>query len=502
MKLNGETSISAIASASNNASVLDLINNGSSSFSNMVEASRQNGPVTPDGAPPRPVALVPIFENIPEALTTLPHWVLWKYDFDTYKPRKDPLTGQWSRISIEEPRWSKVLYQVGGGRKARSDGPSTWSSFDDVVAAYRRYYYTRDQFDGIGFCMTVESGLVGFDFDHCLNDGVLSEAEARYLTMLDSYAELSPSGHGLRIFTRGVLPPEGRRLGNLEIYVSGRYLTVTGHRLDTAPHTINERHDAVAAVHADVFRDRFARRGKGAPQTGTVTIEMTDAEIEERLDKIRQSAKVGERFILLYDCGDFGNVIFQRADKSQSAADMELCSTLVWWFGLDPVLIDRIFRDSALMRNKWDEKRGAKTYGEMTVAKAIAESDGTYSQGYRPLYNLIGLEARPGAAVWILGTELDVDLASPKVSEAVLVASPGDYWSRNFTKALRGRSVTVFVGGDGGVAPELSVTIRDALLAQMNELPVLQQRQIHRALVLPDGVDSWRSYFGQLGKGV
>ena len=41
--------------------------------------------------------------------------------------------------------------------------------------------------------------------------------------------------------------------------------------------------------------------------------------------------------------------------------------------------MDSLFRQSALMRPKWDEKRGSQTYGEITLRKALG------SEGYRPI---------------------------------------------------------------------------------------------------------------------
>jgi len=52
-----------------------------------------------------------------------------------------------------------------------------------------------------------------------------------------------------------------------------------------------------------------------------------------------------------------------------SAADLALCNHLAFWTGKDPQAIDRIFRKSGLMRPKWDEKRGAQTYGERTIPR-------------------------------------------------------------------------------------------------------------------------------------
>ena len=39
----------------------------------------------------------------------------------------------------------------------------------------------------------------------------------------------------------------------------------------------------------------------------------------------------------------------------------------------DAAQIDRLFRQSGLMRDKWDELHGEQTYGETTIAKALAK---------------------------------------------------------------------------------------------------------------------------------
>ena len=59
------------------------------------------------------------------------------------------------------------------------------------------------------------------------------------------------------------------------------------------------------------------------------------------------------------------------AYPSQSEADLALCAILGAHSAGDEAQIDRLFRKSRLYRDKWDERRGAKTYGEKTVAKAL-----------------------------------------------------------------------------------------------------------------------------------
>jgi primase-polymerase (primpol)-like protein len=56
--------------------------------------------------------------------------------------------------------------------------------------------------------------------------------------------------------------------------------------------------------------------------------------------------------------------------ESQSEADLALCRMLAYWTDGNEQQMDRLFRRSCLMRPKWDEWRGAETYGERTLRVA------------------------------------------------------------------------------------------------------------------------------------
>ena len=64
---------------------------------------------------------------------------------------------------------------------------------------------------------------------------------------------------------------------------------------------------------------------------------------------------------------------------SHSEADLALCSLLAFWCNRDAVQIDRIFRSSGLMREKWDERHGAQTYGQMTISEAVEGCTAVYN---------------------------------------------------------------------------------------------------------------------------
>ena len=60
---------------------------------------------------------------------------------------------------------------------------------------------------------------------------------------------------------------------------------------------------------------------------------------------------------------------------------MTLVQMLAFWCGGDVEQMDRLFRQSGLMRNKWDEMRGNDTYGVITIKNAIRNT----KEFYHPL---------------------------------------------------------------------------------------------------------------------
>ena len=94
------------------------------------------------------------------------------------------------------------------------------------------------------------------------------------------------------------------------------------------------------------------------------SIRHPDIERDEELINKARKGKYGGNFQKLWqgDTSGYG---------SQSEADLALCNHLNFWTGGDPQRIDRLFRQSGLMRPKWDEQRGAQTYGAIFIAKTM-----------------------------------------------------------------------------------------------------------------------------------
>ena len=88
------------------------------------------------------------------------------------------------------------------------------------------------------------------------------------------------------------------------------------------------------------------------------------ADDEALLKKAMKANKTGDQFKRLWDDDTTDH------DSDESAADYHVYRLLAFWTGGDGARVDRLFRRSKLMRDKWDEKRGKRTYGELTIAGA------------------------------------------------------------------------------------------------------------------------------------
>jgi hypothetical protein len=174
---------------------------------------------------------------------------------------------------------------------------------------------------------------------------------------LGSYAEVSPTGTGVKVFLRGRWPANWNRRGPVEVYDRGRYFTVTGRRLPQAPPSVNERQAALERFHAD------GARGV-QPAGDNPAVKAIGALDDDLLIQRARQARNGDRFARLWDGDPSGY-------QSESEADLALCGHLAYWTGRDADRVDRLFRLSGLFRPKWDERRGEETYGQRTIATAL-----------------------------------------------------------------------------------------------------------------------------------
>ena len=259
-------------------------------------------------------------ERIPEELKGLSNWVLWK---------PEPRDGKWTKppYCVENP-----------GRKASSTDPSTWSDFETAVQV------AQEQQCGIGSALTEDFGIVGVDFDNSLDD----EDFLRWIKKFNSYAEISPSGNGYRIFVKGTIPKALKR-GSVECYSKGRYLTVTGNRIEGSP-------DSVRCLNGELeeFYAEFAPPGVESTGPPRNSSEPVPSSIKDVLSLIRGS-KQENKFFSLFEGSSEGY-------PSKSEADAAMFAILAFWCQRDPQLVRDVALSSKRNRPKWLSGRGKQDW--------------------------------------------------------------------------------------------------------------------------------------------
>lgn len=248
--------------------------------------------------------------------------------------------------------------------------PKTWGTYEQAVKACKEYNYS-----GIGFVFTAESDFCGIDIDHCINEnGEINKNALDIVSTMDSYTEISPSGTGLHIIYKGKVHDEWKKKKtnaldkgiHLEMYQKDRYFTFTENRLNEFD--VMEREPHAELIYQAYMLDE-EKTEKTAVQAEKKPLTLTDRDI---IDKAMNSAN-GMKFARLFN-GDTSDY-----DNDDSRADLALCSMLAFWCNKDISMMDRIFRQSKLMREKWDEKHGRDTYGNITMQKAVENCMNTYS---------------------------------------------------------------------------------------------------------------------------
>ena len=318
---------------------------------------------------------------IPAELREHAHWVLWRHEQRNGKGTKVPLVAR-------PPKDRGTASGMQRRFPASTTNPGTWRTFEETTTAWRA---SEGFFDGIGFVFT-NTPFAGVDFDDCIDDaGELHPVVARYVALLDSYTEVSPSGSGLHVIIRANVPSGADKKtnrtpwgGSFECYSEGRYFTMTGRTHETA-RTIGDRQEQLEQIRDAIWP------AQPAPVRSPSLNGRAHLDDRELLEKMF-AATNGASIAALYHGDTSGHA------DDDSSADLALCNHLAFWTAGDANRIDSMFRGSGLMRAKWDERRGASTYGQRTINKALAGATESYDPGRPPTPQNPGASPAGGGA--------------------------------------------------------------------------------------------------------
>lgn len=339
--------------------------------------------------PDRPTYLVPLPDQMPEELRRHPIWLFWKAEWRTDKAGKG--------------RWNKTPYCVNTrGRKARTNDQRTQVPYENAV---EQWPYVG--MDGMG--IVLRNGFAGCDIDNCVgNTGTIIPEARAILEFLGSYCEFSPTSTGVKAVFKGSmsdlvnapgyegihpkdLPNKKKFPQGFEVefydHTSPRYFTVTGHRVPGFPEQIVDCQERFVRLYRGLFtgeipraKETGLRRGLAAEtQRQVLDLGVTDHQVLG----LAMEARNGDKFRALYKDGDTSGYL-----DDASRADQALCGLLAFWVGADPERIDRLFRSSALMRDKWDRD----DYRERTIDRAISTTRDFYDWTSHYIADEVALE--------------------------------------------------------------------------------------------------------------
>lgn len=250
--------------------------------------------------------------GIPELLRQQKRWAPWKA---TWKEDRQ----KWDKV----PRHPSNPVERG----LSTAKVESWVSYEAAKKAFEAH---KDELAGLGYVMTGEHGIVGYDLDNCVQDGVVAEWAREVVNRVGSYCEWSPSGNGLRIFCRGSIPRDwANHDQGMECYAGHRprFLTLTGLLFEDSPLEVVETPN-------DVHEDLMAKYAKAQQTAEVISIEMPDVLDEMCLPDFKELGlpqKV-ERFLAEGDHdGDRSAILHSSgvALYSKGLTDIEVFSMLV-----------------------------------------------------------------------------------------------------------------------------------------------------------------------------
>lgn len=269
---------------------------------------------------------------IPKEILHTRRWGVWKFEADTNggKPKKVP-------------------YSAITGRRISHSILSSWVSYREALKGFKTGDY-----DGLGFLLSKNDGLVFIDIDNCIDEcgGISAFAQEIISLFPKTYIEYSPSGTGFHLLVKGTIPCNRKNTEKgIELYSDKRYMAFTGNAYTAAEPAFAQ--DALNEIVRRLFRNASATQLSISKASGNAA----DADVLVQARRGRNA----DVFSLLWS----GN--WEGRYRSQSEADMRLISLLYYYSG-DAEQTRRLFSQSGLGQR---DKSRFDDYLTRTISKVV-----------------------------------------------------------------------------------------------------------------------------------
>lgn len=294
-------------------------------------------------------------------------WIVWQAQPDPGKPKPrkvpiDPVTG--GNINHLAPS-SWMIFEVA----------QSWAATDDSC--------------GVGFVLTANDPYFCIDLDNARDPatGAPTEQAAQVMAMFPgAYMEVSHSGKGYHIFGQGAMPEwsmNKNQSNGMEIYHVERYIAL-GHHGQGDPdlnwQSVLESFCAIYMGRREQVTPTEWSEGPCDDWSGpTVDIDLIERAMNSRPSMFSNGASFAELWNADVDAlsrnypDNFGG----NRPYDASSADAALMAHLAFWTGKDCARMDRLFRQSGLMRPKYEQR---KDYGPRTITGAVSRCKQVYRE--------------------------------------------------------------------------------------------------------------------------
>lgn len=272
---------------------------------------------------------------------------------------------------IEKPQ--KIPYNPVTGRRASSVDPAHWVDFETASNAAQT-----DQYVGAGFVFTEQDPFFFADFDNQLQpDGSWSPLVMSVVARFPGcMMEVSQSSTGLHLVGMCAKPlthrtrPHLKPAPNIELYTKERFIAFNPSTVPTGD-ADTWSHDALVKYIEDYFTKQ-----EGEHDGSWTTEPVADWRGPEDDDELirraiaASSRNAGVAFgdqVGFKDLWENNEIKLSRAFPGRSEIDQALANHLAFWTGKNCERMERLMRQSALVRSKWDVHA---TYLEMTILGA------------------------------------------------------------------------------------------------------------------------------------
>lgn len=348
----------------------------------------------------------------------------------------------------------KVPFNPATDKPHNPHDPAIWMDLQQAATLAELYQC------GIGFSFTENDPLFFIDIDKAYVNGQWS-ALAQHLCQIFAGAliEVSQSGTGIHIIGSGVFPGPHKNKNKeygLEFYVKERFVALTGTSiqgdartdhtltlLNFVPQYFERKHGEVS----DEWREGPVPEWNGIADDELLVSRM----IQSRSGGAVFGAKASVYDLWTANVEVLAQVFPDSTGRRQfdwSSADAALCQHLAFWTGKDSARIDRLFRQSALYREKWEER---EDYRKATVGHAVSLCQQVYTGG-------------AGAGVSLLAAAANMPPPPPPVT-----TTPGNFELRPGTQLLTPQNQIQYFAGCVYVRDQHRILVPDGSLLRQDQ---------------------------------